>query len=488
MLDRSTAVILIAAYASIFLVVILQVVQVFRGQNKRMSFQTGFNAFVALWSLLRIAYWVLEQSQPLDEAPVEMVVGLTSFAPMVQFAAFSLLVLFFVKMVSGEAWLRWRRSLFRPAWAGLNGVLFLFTCIWVPVFSRNVREGDIDYQDWDDRWQTYLLASYFTSLVVAFLALVKPLRSLGRRPRRSRPRHMPALTASLACIFLSRSLYDIFFAAHIGIGSRPLHTRPILALVGYASWEVLPTVILLVSTYTWRPRSSMAKRLASSRLGSAQSPSTDPMKDILSGSSAGGPRSKVLATLSQRLLGDSISSMASDGVYGDEFDEEEADAGGDISMSSAVKQGNVVGSQPPTLEPTNASWILSGPHGTTFSGRGLGSWRGGAGPAAKDAGRRDTEDEGDAVARTLPTASSAATPTAASADGADAIAGKRGSAATPSATAAATATATGAGTNNSSGCSDSSGSTGSGFSRDPDSYRRAKSGSSRSSRREIAVL
>lgn len=121
------------AYAVLFLVSAVQLALALVGRNKALlSFRTAFLATVFVWSLLRVVFWFFVE---LHSSSVLLSTSVFFLPGSLQLAAFSLLLLFFVKLVHRHHW-RALKRFFITACVVFNSALLTLTFLFAVLLDR----------------------------------------------------------------------------------------------------------------------------------------------------------------------------------------------------------------------------------------------------------------------------------------------------------------------------------------------------------------
>ncbi|RLN55469.1 hypothetical protein BBJ29_006793 [Phytophthora kernoviae] len=115
-----------------------------RNKNKLLAWSTGFYVLCLLWTGVRSAYWVIMLTQ---ESMRYLTLYLLYWSPTpIQFANFSLLILFYIQVLTGPEWRSRWRNVCLPLYLLLTMTMATFTVVWAFNSSNDIskatRRGD----------------------------------------------------------------------------------------------------------------------------------------------------------------------------------------------------------------------------------------------------------------------------------------------------------------------------------------------------------
>ncbi|RLN60444.1 hypothetical protein BBJ28_00023192 [Nothophytophthora sp. Chile5] len=115
-----------------------------RNKNKLLAWSTCFYALCLLWTVVRSAYWIIMLSQ---ESMPYLTLYLLYWSPTpIQFANFSLLILFYIQVLTGPEWRSRWRNVCLPLYLLLTMCMATFTAVWALNSSNDIskaaRRGD----------------------------------------------------------------------------------------------------------------------------------------------------------------------------------------------------------------------------------------------------------------------------------------------------------------------------------------------------------
>jgi hypothetical protein len=115
-----------------------------RNKNKLLAWSTGFHVLCLLWTIVRAAYWIIMSTQ---ESMRYLTLYLLYWSPTpIQFANFSLLILFYIQVLTGPEWRSKWRNVCLPLYLLLTMTMATFTVVWAFNSSNDIskaaRRGD----------------------------------------------------------------------------------------------------------------------------------------------------------------------------------------------------------------------------------------------------------------------------------------------------------------------------------------------------------
>lgn len=115
-----------------------------RNKNKLLAWSTGFYVLCLLWTGVRAAYWIIMSTQ---SSMRYLTLYLLYWSPTpIQFANFSLLILFYIQVLTGPEWRSKWRNVCLPLYLLLTMTMATFTVVWAFNSSNDIskaaRRGD----------------------------------------------------------------------------------------------------------------------------------------------------------------------------------------------------------------------------------------------------------------------------------------------------------------------------------------------------------
>lgn len=247
----------------IFLVV--QLVLSMHNRNKLMSWSTCFYLMCLLWTFVRVTYWVMLESQK-SMTYLELYL-LYWFPTPIQFANFSLLVLFYIQVITGPLWRSRWRSICLPVYLLLTMSMATFTIVWALNSSNEVSNAFAYGDEYDQEFYRvsgvkvqleYSAICFFTLSVLFGIFGWKMVTVESWKRRRmlvSKPRSLAAINLMLCLIFFTRSIRDLATSQswfltiwnQLDMNGR---VTTFAYFVFFIFWEFLPTVLLLLMITT----------------------------------------------------------------------------------------------------------------------------------------------------------------------------------------------------------------------------------------------
>ncbi|KJE90873.1 hypothetical protein CAOG_08581, partial [Capsaspora owczarzaki ATCC 30864] len=125
--DRCLTLVLALLYMALFLTVISQLARIVYYRHRLGSFQVGFQSLCLVWTLLRSIWF----AKALATRWSNLVEELIYWPPVnLEFATFSLLGVFFVRIIHQQAWRDIHRRVM-AAWVALNLFLLFLNVLWI---------------------------------------------------------------------------------------------------------------------------------------------------------------------------------------------------------------------------------------------------------------------------------------------------------------------------------------------------------------------
>ncbi|KAG1685150.1 hypothetical protein DVH05_011345 [Phytophthora capsici] len=231
-----------------------------RNKNKILAWSTGFYVLCLLWTGVRAAYWIIMSTQ---SSMRYLTLYLLYWSPTpIQFANFSLLILFYIQVLTGPEWRSKWRNVCLPLYLLLTMTMATFTVVWAFNSSNDIskaaRRGDEYDQEFsrvsDVSVQLKYSAFSFFLLSVLFGFFGWKMANVESWKRRrlliSRPRSLAVINSLLCLIFFTRGIRDLatsqswFLSIWNNLDMNGRVTT-VAYFVFFCFWEFLPTILLL---------------------------------------------------------------------------------------------------------------------------------------------------------------------------------------------------------------------------------------------------
>lgn len=233
--------------------------------HRKASYISAFLLLCLLWTGLRTFTFGLVTEDVVD-VPFWLLLLLQVLPINIQFATFSLLVLFFGRVVHSQTWELRQRVWFFAVWSATNIVLLMLAAIWIALTSGRETEDAFHYgvrQMFTAVVFLLLVAvlTHYGVLLAHFIAQheahgAQSVAALAVRGRSRRS--ILLLTAAILVIFVSRCSFDIV-AAFTGYRINADQTdagQATAAFVVFIVWEIVPALSVIV--FFWHiPRSGL---------------------------------------------------------------------------------------------------------------------------------------------------------------------------------------------------------------------------------------
>ncbi|KAJ0410217.1 hypothetical protein P43SY_002549 [Pythium insidiosum] len=107
-----------------------------RNKNKLLSWSTCFYVLCLMWTVVRSTYWIMIQTR---ESMTYLELYLLYWFPTpIQFANFSLLILFYIQVITGKKWRSRWRNICLPLYFLLTMSMATFTAVWAFNSSNDI--------------------------------------------------------------------------------------------------------------------------------------------------------------------------------------------------------------------------------------------------------------------------------------------------------------------------------------------------------------
>ncbi|CAK4612011.1 hypothetical protein LEN26_006307 [Aphanomyces euteiches] len=246
----------------LMLYLIIKLAMVFLTKSKVMAWSTSFYCLCLVWVAVRVSFWVLIEVW--DRMTYLQLYLLYWFPTTIQFANFALLVLFYIQVITDEAWRTTWRRICLPLYFILTLSMAAFTAFWAFDSNSSLQDA-FRYGDQYDQEMFQIAAvrvqleysaiSFFVlSFLFAFFGwkLAHVDSTKLRRLLISKPRSLAMFNAMLFLIFFTRSLRDLLTSQNWLLFSvaNPMdqygEITSFLSFSLFVVWDFFPTVLLLV--------------------------------------------------------------------------------------------------------------------------------------------------------------------------------------------------------------------------------------------------
>eukprot|EP00727_Mastigamoeba_balamuthi_P007613 m51a1_g3472 hypothetical protein (362) ;mRNA; r:747850-749373 len=230
---------LAAVFAALALAVVFQTARILCNRHNVLSFQLAFYALCFLWVVLRAVFFALTSFY---DTPVTFFF-LYSLPTNVQFATFSLLVLYLVQRTHYAQWPQIRRPAFL-VYAGTNVLLLAVHAALAIVAAATWSSATHNAVE---TASSSIFSIIFFLLVILLAVYAVKLPSDSSRidpsfPKYPTPTMMSGAAYVIFSIYTFRSIWDVLTATNIEAGA----WEQALVVLFYLIWEVAPIVIVLV--------------------------------------------------------------------------------------------------------------------------------------------------------------------------------------------------------------------------------------------------
>ncbi|TMW63083.1 hypothetical protein Poli38472_005701 [Pythium oligandrum] len=239
---------------------LLQLLRAVQNKNKLLAWSTCFYVLCLLWTVVRSTYWIMIQTR---ETMTYLELYLLYWFPTpIQFANFSLLILFYIQVITGKQWrTRWR-NICLPLYFLLTLSMATFTAIWALNSSNDISYATEYGDEYDEEFskitdvsvQLEYSAIAFSTLSFCFGFFGWKMANVESWKRRrlliSKPRSLAILNSLLSFIFFTRSVRDLATSQNwfLSIWNQlDMNGRvtTFAYFIFFCFWEFLPTVLLL---------------------------------------------------------------------------------------------------------------------------------------------------------------------------------------------------------------------------------------------------
>ncbi|KUF77088.1 hypothetical protein AM587_10005359 [Phytophthora nicotianae] len=121
-----------------------------RNKNKLLAWSTGFYVLCLLWTGVRAAYWIIMSAQ---SSMRYLTLYLLYWSPTpIQFANFSLLILFYMQVLTGQEWRSKWRNVCLPLYLLLTMTMATFTVVWAFNSSNDISKAAQQGDEYDQEF------------------------------------------------------------------------------------------------------------------------------------------------------------------------------------------------------------------------------------------------------------------------------------------------------------------------------------------------
>jgi len=223
-----------------------QIARILYYRHNYISFQFGFLLLCFVWGLMRSCFWGLFYviSDPWTwQASI-----LQSYPVNLQFATFSLLVLFFVHLVNRSNGARDLHKAYVISYVVINIILVILQSVWLGFDIHYISEPPL----WLEQTQVSFAAVVFT-ILVAILAwygwqVHVAMKTSKILLQMQLPPQLFVVAVVIFILFCSRCIFDVANAAgywNIFLDSDDSKDQYFIFLA-YFFWEILPTVLIVI--------------------------------------------------------------------------------------------------------------------------------------------------------------------------------------------------------------------------------------------------
>ncbi|RHZ03768.1 hypothetical protein DYB26_016532, partial [Aphanomyces astaci] len=245
----------------LMLFLVVKLAMVFFNKSKVMAWSTCFYCLCLVWVTVRVSFWISIELR--DRMTYLELYLLYWFPTTIQFANFALLVLFYIQVITGQAWRSTWRRVCLPLYFVLTLSMATFTAIWA-VNSNSSLQHAIRYGDEYDQDMfkisavrvqlEYSAISFFVlSILFAFFGWKLAHVDSSKRHRLliSKPRSLAVFNSVLFLIFFTRSVRDFVTSQNwlrLSVANPvdqfgQIPTFSYFAL--FVVWDFVPTILLL---------------------------------------------------------------------------------------------------------------------------------------------------------------------------------------------------------------------------------------------------
>lgn len=245
---KSTPFPLAILYTVLTLAVGFQISRILYYRHNLYSFQLGFLSLCFIWGVIRACFWWLF---PIISEPWGVSAMALLWVPVnLQFATFSLLVLFFAHLVHRATWEKSTKKIFAISYIAINVIFFVVQSVWVGMGAYYANKKELDEHSWLEVAQSSFSAVVFLILVF-ILAGYGWLLYSALKASHSFVQPVPTaifpITFIIFMLFLSRCIFDFVNVAGywiVYVDSNAIRDNLIIFFL-YFFWEILPAVLIL---------------------------------------------------------------------------------------------------------------------------------------------------------------------------------------------------------------------------------------------------
>eukprot|EP01088_Endostelium_zonatum_P010671 TRINITY_DN2420_c0_g1_i1.p1 TRINITY_DN2420_c0_g1~~TRINITY_DN2420_c0_g1_i1.p1 ORF type:complete len:369 (-),score=10.60 TRINITY_DN2420_c0_g1_i1:125-1231(-) len=261
---ESFSFILTMEYFALALISAIQIFRIIWNRHNLLGWQFTFLLLCFIWSVFRICVWIMiPASNYFANFPSWLLFAIYWYGFTIQFATFSLLVLFYVNVVHHDSWKQIRNYVF-TAYIALNIIFFIVVTALIVRFSE---------RNYDSAWANKaftIFSSLMFSIISVILARygykVYQLIRTGKtnipfQPRGTPQKGIVLVTLLILLIFVTRAIFDCIAAFYPKISpdlELGFHWQDLTFFIIFNIFEIVPTSIVLL--LFWRIPSTRKTR------------------------------------------------------------------------------------------------------------------------------------------------------------------------------------------------------------------------------------
>ncbi|KAM9985424.1 hypothetical protein ACTFIZ_008963 [Dictyostelium cf. discoideum] len=236
---------LLILYSSLTLIVSFQIIRILYNKHNIFSFRFGFLLLGFIWGLLRAIFWGFFDIFSNSSKAVQNSFFLIPIN--IQFATFSLLVLFYAHVVHRTTWERFTRMRFTIVYSSVNIILLVLQIVWIAVYSKYSDVGLLAQIQFILNGVVFLLLVSILAFYGWKLRIIK--QNTNRHLQSQLPLSIIPITFFIFLCFTSRCVYDFIAAfgkVNIQLSDQLSLGENIAIFLTYLVWEILPYILILV--------------------------------------------------------------------------------------------------------------------------------------------------------------------------------------------------------------------------------------------------
>eukprot|EP01138_Halocafeteria_seosinensis_P004578 gb/GECG01004684.1/.p1 GENE.gb/GECG01004684.1/~~gb/GECG01004684.1/.p1 ORF type:complete len:382 (+),score=37.92 gb/GECG01004684.1/:1-1146(+) len=248
--EDAVLIVLLVLYVGLLGYTNYQMLRLWTRKHKIVSYRMGFCVGVALWSALRVAYWIMLLVGGDDLASSLGSMLLFWLPQAFQFGVFGLLTIFYLKLTHRSNWRRhWKVPTFTTYSIGVTILVCLEILSACFAVNSNATPSQVNSVA-----TSGLFAVLGCSYVYFAYRIHKLKPSEYQRMFALRPTTIVVTNVVLSVVFLSRAAFDLVS----GLGAVTISLPPTSAkeqaavFAGFTGWEILPILLLFLTLATER--------------------------------------------------------------------------------------------------------------------------------------------------------------------------------------------------------------------------------------------